>query len=128
MYSPRDSPESITDIIPVTVSHEQLNRVDHPSYLQSVTTPDRPHRKPKVKRSDTRSTEKPVNTLDNYVKKTLILLSGRLAMTLYLQHRSKSPNQPGPIMKRVYHSKYLILMLVGVSSPVVVLGLFVRLS
>ena len=62
--SPRDSPESISNIIPVTVSHEQLNRVDHPSYLQLVTTPDRPPRKPKVKRSDTRSTGKHVNTLD----------------------------------------------------------------
>ena len=43
----RDSPESISNIIPVTVSHEQLNRVDHLSYLQSVTTPDRQPRKPK---------------------------------------------------------------------------------
>ena len=66
--SPRASPESISNIIPVTVSHEQLNRVDHTSYLQSVTTPDRPPRKPKIKISDTRSTGKQVNTLDNYVK------------------------------------------------------------
>ena len=65
--SPRESPERITNIIPVTVSHEQVNTVDHPSYLQSVTTPNRLPRKPKVKRSDTRSTGKHVNTLDNYV-------------------------------------------------------------
>ena len=52
--SPINLPESISNIIPVTVSHEQLNRVDYPSYLQSVTTPGSPPRKPKVKRSDIR--------------------------------------------------------------------------
>ena len=43
---------------------ESLERIN-----SSVSTPNRPPLKPRVKRSDTRSTGKNVNTLDNYVKK-----------------------------------------------------------
>ena len=42
-------------------------------------------------------------------------------MTQYLQHRPKSPNQAGPIMERVCHSKYFILMLVFRYLPLFIL-------
>ena len=54
---------------PVTVTQDENNTVDHSQNVMSVSTPNRPPRKPMVKRSDTRSTGNNVNTLDNYVKK-----------------------------------------------------------
>ena len=54
---------------PVTITQDELNTVDHSQNVKSVNTPNQPPRKPRVNRSDTRSTGKNVNTLDNYVKR-----------------------------------------------------------
>ena len=56
---------------PASKSLERIN--------SSVSTPNRPSRKPRVKRSDTRSTGKNVNTLDNYVKKDIPTSKRRLS-------------------------------------------------
>ena len=45
---------SMQIINPVTVTQDELNTVEHSQNIKSVRIPNRPPRKPKVKRSDTR--------------------------------------------------------------------------
>ena len=77
----RESLERIRSSIqinnPVTVTKDQYSWTFQ--NIKSVSTPNRPPRKPRVKRSDIRSTGKNVNTLDNYVKKDTPTSNRRLS-------------------------------------------------